>query len=104
MLTGCFEYSGDDDYFSSDLANEVLSFSKSSAPLLLILGEIDEFYPTHLTNNIVAQTQLLDRWKSTSEGKISALSTVVRGGNHSMRDEQAAEKMMEVVAKFLQEL
>jgi hypothetical protein len=92
---------GDDDFFSSDLSDEVLegSFGKLEKPTLVLVAGQDEMVP-----GWVDKEELLGRWVDKARGRVSELSGINPGADHEMKSEEAMEWMVERVVGFLAEL
>lgn len=94
---------GDDDYFSSTIEEHDLKFSRSSVPLLIVLSDDDEAYPVSL-RPYDAKEALLQRWTNSSEGKISRLSLVLKGANHTIDAPSARAQLFDTVLNFMKRL
>ncbi|KAK7202788.1 hypothetical protein BZA70DRAFT_285028 [Myxozyma melibiosi] len=96
---------GDDDFFSSDLDDTVLSstFGAVSCPLLVLVSGADEFMPAE-----VSKPDLVGRWKRFVKPEYWAeKSGVVAGGRHNLGPgsaSDAAEDAIARVAAFLSSL
>jgi hypothetical protein len=93
---------GDDDYFSSDIADAILAmtFGKLEKPTLITPSEKDEMVPT-----TVDREGLLRRWIAAApEGMVSGLSGMNPGADHGLSEEGAQKWFAERVMKFLQSL
>lgn len=93
----------DDDYFSSYLNEDDYkhTFAKVKLPLLVLVGEKDEFIPP-----LVDRNALFEDWKKvTPEHVWSSLSKVVKGADHKgggpLSDEGAAEDIAKTVVEFI---
>lgn len=93
---------GDDDYFSSYLTSDHLleTFGVVSVPLLVLVGEKDEFIPPSLNKQ-----SFIDQWKQHTDGKYwSNLSKVLKGAVHNVgpgSDEGAVEDLISTVVEFI---
>lgn len=96
-------HSGDDDFFTSTIPDEKLLFASAAAPLLLFLGEKDGCYPPSL-KPLDAKEELLQRWIKASDGKISSLSKILIGANHTVDDPDARAELFRTVLTFLNNL
>jgi hypothetical protein len=92
---------GDDDFFSSDLSDEVLegTFGKLDRPTLVLMAGEDEMVP-----GWVDKEKLLGRWLDKAMGKGSKLSGISPGADHEMKRDGALEWMIARVVGFLGEL
>ncbi|KAK9324014.1 hypothetical protein V1517DRAFT_319025 [Lipomyces orientalis] len=96
---------GDDDFFSSDIEDDVLktTFGIVDVPLLVLYSGSDEFVP-----ETVDKARLLGRWKSiTSEDSWSPHSGIVEGGKHNLgegSDSGAVDDAISRVSAFLTRL
>ncbi|KAK9330547.1 hypothetical protein V1520DRAFT_340074 [Lipomyces starkeyi] len=96
---------GDDDFFSSDIEDEVLktTFGIIDVPLLVLYSGSDEFVP-----ETVHKEHLINRWKAiTSEDSWSSHSGVVKGGKHNLgegSDSGAVDDAISRVSAFLTSL
>ena len=90
-------YSGDDDYFSTDLSDEFVNrvWGRFEKPILVLHCADDEFVPPH-----VDKAALVDRWaKATSH--MSPLSGVLPNANHTLDSDEAIQGFGDRVVKFL---
>jgi hypothetical protein len=94
---------GDDDYFSSTIEGPDLKFAKSSVPLLIVLGNDDEAYPVSMKSCDVKEA-LLQKWTNSSNGKISPLSLVLKGANHTIDAPDARAQLYDTVLSFIKSL
>ncbi|KAH4103949.1 hypothetical protein HBH70_097230 [Parastagonospora nodorum] len=93
---------GDDDFFSSDLADEalVVTFGKLDKPTLIIPSENDEMVPP-----TVDKKTLLQRWiKVAPEGMVSELSGLNPGADHQLSEEGTQLWFTDRVLRFLKTL
>lgn len=93
----------DDDYFSSYLNEDDYkeTFAKITLPLLVLVGEKDEFIPPNIDRKA-----LLEDWKKvTSETVWSEFSKIVKGADHKgggpLSDEGASEDIAKTVVEFI---
>lgn len=97
--------SGEDDYFSSDLPDERLqnTFGKVDVPLLILMGEKDEYVPPE-----VDRKAMVARWISFVEkngGTVDGKSGELLGGaNHNLNGnpDEVANELFKRVTGFLQ--
>jgi hypothetical protein len=93
---------GDDDFFSSDLADEALAgtFGKLDKPTLIMPSENDEMVPP-----TVDKKTLLQRWiKVAPEGVVSELSGLNPGADHQLSEEGMQLWFTDRVLRFLKKL
>lgn len=92
-----------EDFFSSDLSDTRLSnvFGAIDCPLLIVLSGEDETYPAEVKRNLPT---LLERFRKAAEGRCSALSGIVEGAAHDLKDEQHAGEFADRVTGFLREV
>lgn len=93
----------DDDYFSSYLNEDDYkhTFAKVKLPLLVLVGEKDEFIPP-----LVDRNALIEDWKkATQEHVWSSLSKIVKGADHKgggpLSEDGAAEDIAKTVVEFI---
>ncbi|WFD07618.1 hypothetical protein MVES1_002986 [Malassezia vespertilionis] len=90
---------GDDDYFSSDLTDDqirsALQPALSRAPLLMLMGENDEYVPPS-----VDKVQLVKRWSDVLQSD-PVHTMFIPCANHKVDDEGAQENVCEAVLYFL---
>lgn len=93
----------DDDYFSTYLTDEdyKTTFGKLQLPLLVLVGEKDEYVPKSIDRQA-----LLEHWEKVSPKEFwSPLSKVVKGADHKgggpYADEGAADDIARTVVKFI---
>jgi len=96
-------YRGDDDYFSSTIEEHDLKFAQSSVPLLVVICDDDEAYPPFL-ETYDAKEALLQKWKNSSGGKISPISLVLKGANHTVDAPNARTRLYDAAIKFVTSL
>jgi hypothetical protein len=99
MLTS---WSGDDDYFSSDLPKEAMrnTFGRVDKPILIVPCAQDELVPP-----VINREQLLARWiESCPLGMASEFSGLIPGADHAVSQPQAQSWLSNVVVKFLETL
>jgi Protein of unknown function (DUF1749) len=90
---------GDDDYFSSDLSDELLApWQLFESPVLVLPSANDEFVPEHID-----KAALLEKWMALCP-KISRLSALIPGANHSVDDAGAQDWLADRVVRFLERL
>ncbi|KAH7132526.1 hypothetical protein B0J11DRAFT_521911 [Dendryphion nanum] len=97
---------GDDDYFSSDLSDDVLAktFGRfpPSTPLMFLLGELDPYVPAS-----VSREGLITRWTDAVRKGGGVVDDgnggVVEGAHHNLNDdpEDAVRDLAERVVRFL---
>ena len=91
--------SGDDDYFSSDLDNRLLSrWGLFENPVLVLPSGDDEFVPLH-----VDMPAVLEQWRAWCP-QMSPLSDLIPAASHSVDDPQAQEWLAVRVVDFLASL
>ena len=93
---------GDDDFFSTDLTDDVCAavWSRFTKPLLLVPSAQDEHYSGN-----VPYDELLQRWKSHCQaGVVSDFSGPVPGANHTVGDEVARVDLAKRIVGFLKTL
>ena len=92
--------SGADNYFSSDIPDEVAKpyWSRIEKPLLIVMSAKDEF-----VNPELDLTALTNRWKGYCRAGIASdLSSPVPGANHRAEQPEAEKVLVDRVSKFLQ--
>ena len=72
-------------------------------PLLLVLCDDDEAYPAFL-KSYNAKEDLLQKWTIRSNGKVSLMSLVLKGANHTVDAPSAREQLYETVINFVKSL
>ena len=98
------EAGGDDDYFSSDLADSQLkeTFGKIDKPLLVLYSGSDEFVPPKINKEAV-----VERYKSFTDPKYwSKYGGIVKGAAHNVGPQSepgAVDILVEKVKGFLSE-
>lgn len=93
---------GDDDFFSSDLSDELLkgTFGRLHRPTLITLSGKDEMVPES-----VDKEELLRRWMSAAkEGVVSGFSGVNPGADHGLSERGMQEWFVERVMGLLGKL
>lgn len=100
---------GDDDYFSSDLEDEVLkkTFGKipSSTPVMFLLGSLDPYIPAQ-----VSKEGLLTRWTEFVRGGGGIVDDtnggIILGAHHNLNDdpESVVQDLSQRVNRFLKNL
>jgi hypothetical protein len=93
---------GDDDFFSSDLSDQVLkgTFGRLDKSTLIMPSEKDEMVP-----GSVDKEMLLRRWTSAAkEGVVSSFSGVNPGADHELSEGHMQEWFVERVVHFLGKL
>lgn len=90
-------YSGDDDYFSSDLDEETVSrfWNRFEKPALALYSAEDEHVPAS-----VDRQALVDSWKRLG-ANVHPLSGLIPGANHTVKQPAAQQWMNDRVARFL---
>lgn len=91
----------DDDYFSSYLTDDDYknTFGKVSKPLLLFVGENDEYVPLHIDKQ-----KLVDSWKKNTDPRFwSHFNGILKNANHKVDDAGAQKTLTETVVKFIGE-
>ncbi|KAK0669085.1 hypothetical protein QBC41DRAFT_250684 [Cercophora samala] len=91
--------SGAEDYFASDLSDDVLAvkFGRVDKPLLILPAEKDEMVP-----GLVDKQLLLDKWTAAApRGVVSELSGLIPGADHVVSSPEARKWLSERVARFL---
>lgn len=92
---------GDDDYFSSDLAEETISstFGKLNKPFLVAYSEADEFVPQSVDKHA-----LLGKWENHSNPKCwSKNSGLIPGASHNVKQKEPQEYLCNMVSEFIKE-
>ncbi|CAR28570.1 hypothetical protein ZYGR_0S02030 [Zygosaccharomyces rouxii] len=92
---------GDDDYFSTDLSQEVFAstFGKLDKPFLVAFNELDEYVPKN-----VNKPEHIKRWQSVSNPKYwSKNSGIVKGSTHTVAQPEAQQDLFQRVLGFLEE-
>ena len=92
---------GDDDYFSSDIPEDVLqqTFGKLNKPFLIAYSAEDEFVPT-----TVDKVALLRKWREASNPQFwSRNSGLVAGASHAVKDPEAQKNLFQMVTNFFKE-
>jgi alpha-beta hydrolase superfamily lysophospholipase len=92
---------GDDDFFSSDLDDELLKtkFAGLTIPTLIMVSEKDEMVP-----ETVDKKALLERWMNAASGCVRELSGVNPGADHEVSAIEPREWMVERVIGLLKSL
>ena len=98
---------GEDDYFSSDLPDERLqsTFGKVSVPLLILMGEKDEYVPPH-----VDRKAMVGRWvkvlKENNAPVDSKSEELLGGASHNLNSspEDVVDELCKRVIGFLESL
>ncbi|KAJ4264921.1 hypothetical protein NW762_005164 [Fusarium torreyae] len=88
---------GDDDYFSSDLDDEVVAknWSRFQKPVLVLHSEKDEFVPERID-----QVACNKKYKTLNPA-VSALSGLIPGAGHTVTEPEAQEWLSKRVIEFL---
>lgn len=95
---------GDDDYFSSDLADSKLAeiFGSVDKPLLIAFSGNDEFVPQRVNKH-----ELVKKWQSfVNEKYNSSYSGVIEGASHNVgptSEPGAQEELINRISGFLKE-
>ncbi|KAH8890920.1 duf1749 domain-containing protein [Thozetella sp. PMI_491] len=90
---------GDDDFFSSDLADEKLAISwgRLQKPVLILPSGQDQYVPSS-----VDVPSMVARWKTFCKpGIASELSGLIPGANHQVEQPEAREWLADRVIQFL---
>lgn len=94
------QLSGDDDYFSSDLSDEVKAsiWGRFDKPVLVLNSENDEYVPKY-----VDQAALNQKYRDLNP-MVSQLSGIIPDTGHQVFEEAAREWLGNKVAEFLRTL
>lgn len=90
---------GDDDYFSSDLADDKVAaiWGKLGQPVLIVPSGDEEYVPA-----LIDVRGLVHRWKTFCKpGIASDLSGLIPGANHRVDNEEGQAWLAERVSGFL---
>ncbi|BGO92106.1 hypothetical protein NBRC10512_000837 [Rhodotorula toruloides] len=89
--------------WGGDLSDTRLSnvFGAIDCPLSIVLSGEDETYPTEVKSDLPT---LLGRFRKAAAGRCSALSGIVEGAAHNLKDEQHAGEFADRVVGFLREV
>ena len=101
------DYSGEDDYFSSDFSDERLgtTFGKigsTNTPLQILYGESDQYVPEHVDKEL-----LFRRWTAAVKeggGVVDEDSGVLEGADHTLRraTEEVFKDFIARVVRFVE--
>lgn len=94
--------SGEDNYFSPDLSDEVAApyWARVDKPLLILHSGDDEFVPKS-----VNKENLINRWRELCRpGIASELSGAIPGACHRVTEPESEEWLCNTVIKFLQSI
>lgn len=94
------QYSGDDDYFSSDIdeATRTKIWSRFTKPVLVLHSEEDEYVPPHVSQDALRKKYL------AANPLVSTLSGSIPDASHAVRAMPGQEWLAKRVVQFLQTL
>lgn len=89
--------SGNDDYFSSDLDQDVVSkvWGRFDKPFLVLHSAEDEYVPSYIDKK-----GLVEGWRKENP-RMSPLSGAIPGANHTVDSEESRAWLADAVTKFL---
>lgn len=92
--------SGDDDYFSSDLDQDVVSkvWGRFDKPFLVLHSAEDEYVPSHIDKR-----GLVEAWRKENP-RMSPLSGAIPGANHTVDSDESRTWLAGAVTKFLNDV
>lgn len=90
-------FSGDDDYFSSDLDQDAVSkvWSRFDKPFLVLHSDEDEYVPSHIDKKDV-----IENWRKANS-RMSALSGTIPAANHTVDADESRKWLAATVTEFL---
>ncbi|TDZ49932.1 UPF0613 protein [Colletotrichum trifolii] len=91
---------GDDDYFSSDLAESFVAsvWGRFKQPVMALHSAEDEFVPA-----TIDKQGLVDAWKKASS-QVHALSGLIPGASHTVKNPESQAWLADRVVQFVQQL
>ena len=92
---------GDDDYFSSDLHDEILkgTFGRIQKPFLIAYSGADQFVPPS-----VDKSKVLQRWQASSDARFwSKHSGLITNADHQVKSESCRDQLCAMVRGFIEE-